>query len=302
MSRMMENVATINSFIRTLMGMVVCGVLAVAGWFGYQTYNAGDIAQADLKQAQADLSTATEKLGQVEKQLSEKNVALTKSLAEIREKNDQIDRQQVQIVDLEDTVDEQQEVIEKQKIAMRLLKQDERLALISVLDQSEEDGQLYTTIRWVEIDDQGNPIDEPRNFRLKGDIVKIDAWVVKFDDQYIEDADLLRGTSICLFRRVHGEFPQPDEVYTLDKIGTLPNAYRRGDVSDFERKIWDDFWIIANDTEKAEELGIRAAHGEVVYNKVQPGKKYKLTLRASGGLTMKPVAKDDVDRTTEPAA
>lgn len=73
-------------------------------------------------------------------------------------------------------------------------------------------------------------------------------------------------------------------------------------MSDFEREIWGDFWTIANDAERAEELGIRAAHGEVVYNKVQPGKRYKLELRSSGGLSMNPMADDEPDPTTQPPA
>jgi hypothetical protein len=193
-------------------------------------------------------------------------------------------------------------LIERQAIAMRLLKKDQRKAIITVLKQVGEGEEMVTTIRWVELGENDQPIDE-RTFDLKGDIVKVDAWVVKFDDQYIEEADLIRGTSICLFRRIHGEFAQREEVHVLDEVGSLPSVYRRGErVSDFEREIWDDFWEIANDPERAEELGIRAAHGEVVYNKVQPGKKYKLELRASGGLSMKPLGPDEPDPTAKPAA
>ena len=53
-------------------------------------------------------------------------------------------------------------------------------------------------------------------------------------------------------------------------------------MSDFEKKIWDDFWNIANDPPKAEALGIRAIHGDAVFIQVRKGKTYTITIRASG--------------------
>jgi hypothetical protein len=59
-------------------------------------------------------------------------------------------------------------------------------------------------------------------------------------------------------------------------------------MSDFEKKIWDEFWTIANDEAKANEMGIRAAHGEAPSMKLQKGKSYKVLLRASDGLSITP--------------
>ena len=53
---------------------------------------------------------------------------------------------------------------------------------------------------------------------------------------------------------------------------------------EFESEIWSNFWELANDPAKAKELGIRAIHGEAPSMRLQKGKIYKLTLRASGGL------------------
>ena len=295
MSGFMDNVSTVNSVVRTMLALVLVGGAGIGGLFAYRTYNEGDQAKNRLEKAEKDLAN-------VEAELKSKSEQLDDKLEELATKNRLIDEQKEEIVDLNDTIDEKNVVIEKQATAMRLLKKDQRKAIISVLKQVGEGEDMVTTIRWVELGEDNHPIDE-RTFDLKGDIVKIDAWVVKFDDQYIEEADLIRGTSICLFRRIHGEFAQRDEVHELDKVGSLPSVYRRGEqVSDFEREIWDDFWVIANDPDKAEELGIRAAHGEVVYNKVKPGKKYKLELRASGGLSMKPLEPDEPDPTAKPAA
>jgi hypothetical protein len=81
-------------------------------------------------------------------------------------------------------------------------------------------------------------------------------------------------------------------------VGSAPRAYARGgQVSNFERKIWDDFWVIANDPSRAEALGIRAAHGQAVSMKVQEGKSYRVELRASDGLSIVP---DDALREAAP--
>ena len=295
MPGLMDNLATLNSMVRTILALVVVGGVGAGGLVAYRTYNEGDIAKNQLEETQKQLAD-------VEAELQDKSDQLDIKLRELTAKNERIAQQDSEIQTLNETIDEKNEVIEKQATAMRLLKKDQRKAIVTVLDQKGAGDDMVTTIRWVELNEENQPIDD-RTFDLQGDIVKVDAWVVKFDDKYIEDADLIRGTSICLFRRIHGEFAQPDEVHALDQVGQLPSAYRRGErVSDFEREIWDQFWQIANDPEKAEELGIRAAHGEVVYNKVQPGKKYKLELRASGGLSMKPLGANEPDPTAKPAA
>ena len=94
--------------------------------------------------------------------------------------------------------------------------------------------------------------------------------MVKFDDKYVEQADIDRSTSLVLFRRIFGEAQKPMDGYPLDNIGARPKAYGQGEeLSPFEEKIWTDFWGIANDEKKARELGIRAAHGEAPSIKVK---------------------------------
>ena len=87
-----------------------------------------------------------------------------------------------------------------------------------------------------------------------------------------------------LFKRLFGNDQKPDDGYPLDEHGAAPKAYARGGkMSDFERAIFDDFWSIANDKDKAAEKGIKANYGNADYIKVQPGKTYKVELRASSG-------------------
>jgi hypothetical protein len=273
MPGMMESVSTVNSFLRTLIALVVLGAAGVAGYFGYTTYNAAEIEArkhaAELEKTQVALTDARKELESAQ--------------ADIVAKAEQIRQQDQKITKLN-------EDIEKLQASLRLLKIDHRVARLTAVEQSEgDDGQQYTLIEFVELNDEGEPIGTPRQFKIRGDMVYIDNWIVKFDDKYVEQADLERGTSLVLFRRIFGEMQQPIEGFPLDEVGSAPLAYARGGrMSPFEETIWNDFWTIANDTARAEEMGIRAAHGQAVSMKVQPGKSYKVELRASDGLSIVP--------------
>lgn len=274
MARMIETVATINSTIRTALALLLVGSIGAGGWYVYSLSQGQD---SQLEEIQADLADAQRKLHEQEEQLEIKNGQLAEK--------DQV------IAEKDKTIAEKDVAIDRLEIAMRLLKVDHRLARMTVISQEtdEESGELFSTIRFVELNDQGDEIDQPRVFKIKGDIVYVDYWVVKFEDEYVEQADLLRSTSLCLFRRIFSEKQQPDKGFVLDQVGSRPTAYARGGkLTDFEKTIWDQFWNIANDPSKAKELGIRAAHGEAVSTRLQPGKQYRLDLRASGGLSIKP--------------
>ena len=141
----------------------------------------------------------------------------------------------------------------------------------------------------TELNDEGRPVDGPRQFEIVGDVIYLDNWIVKFDDKYVEEAEIDRSTSLVLFRRLFGEHQEPKDGFPLDRGQGPPRAYTHGGVvSEFERKIWGDFWTIANDETKARELGIRAAHGQAVSIKTQKGKSYRILLRASDGLSIVP--------------
>ena len=123
-----------------------------------------------------------------------------------------------------------------------------------------------------------------------GDMVYVDYLTVNFQDKYIEQSDLDRSTSLALFQRVFGEHQEPVKGFQLDAVGTRPTAYARGkEMSEFETKIWNDFWLIANDRQRAKELGIDAIQGKAVAIRVQPGKTYEIDLRATGEMAIRPV-------------
>ena len=254
-----NTVSALNGMLRSIFGLATLAVISVGGWLGYEKLNQSE-----------RLGEVREKLTHVTQQLEEERLAsqgLRVELAESLEK------------------------IEKLDTALHLLKVDHRLAEINVLRQTPdpETGRMITDIEFVEISEQGHRIGRPKQFTLEGDKVYVDYWVVKFDDSYVEQSELNRATSICLFRGIHGEFQSPAEAYRLDTVGSRPAAYERGTpMSEFEKAIWNDFWDIANDPERAREKGIRAAHGEEPYTQVRAGMTYRLELRASGGLSITP--------------
>jgi hypothetical protein len=268
MAGVMESLSTINSFLRTLVALVVVGGAGAVGWYGYTTYNAKEFEAA--KKAQA-LAQAEQSLADAKQRLDQAEANVARQAEELRAKDGEIAKLAANVKKLE--------------TALYYLKVDHRVARFTAVDQSKDDvtGEIATLIEFVELNDEGQPIDTPRQFRIQGDTVYIDGWVVQFDDKYVEQADLERGTSLLLFKRIFGSGQKPDDGFPLDAVGSAPQKYARGGkMSDFEKKIWDDFWNIANDPAKATALGIKASHGVAPYMKVHKGTTYKIQLRASG--------------------
>jgi hypothetical protein len=278
----MENISTINSFIRTVLATIVIGVAGVAGWFGYSTYNKNEIA---ARKSATELAKANEQL-----ELTKKDVEA--KAAEIAQKTQLLQEKEVQIAALSKDV-------ERLETSLALVKVDHRLAKLTVTDQGidQSSGQPFSLVEFVELNDDGNPLDTPREFRVRGDLVYIDNWIVKFEDKYVESADIERGTSLILFHRIFGDKQQPADGFPLDEQGTRPKAYASGGkMTDLEKKIWGDFWNIANDEKMAHELGIRAAHGGAVSMKVQKGKTYRVIMRSTGDLSIVPEEKAPTER------
>jgi len=279
MARMMDSLATINSFLRTMLAIVVVGGLATGTWFAYSYLNSDERTKDArlLVKAQKDLDETKEQLNRVKSELDSKAVELEKKVQEVAAL--QIDLQ------------EKEEQIQKLDTSLRLLKVTQRVARLSVIDQGPDSdtGEIYSQVEFVELDEGGTAIGKPKRFRIKGDVVYIDTWIVKFEDRYIEQADIQRSTSLVLFRRLFGQFQTPEMGETLDEVNERPQIYATGGVeTPFEKRIWKDFWTISNDPKMANELGIRAAHGDAPSQKLKKGMVYKILLRASDGLSISP--------------
>ncbi|MHC5110030.1 MAG: hypothetical protein ACYTHJ_09140 [Planctomycetota bacterium] len=278
MAGIIEAVKTLNSVARTILTATVLGAIGLIGWTGYRAQHAESLM---LEQKQLELEAFQIQVSALTEQLEDRQAAL--------------DRQSREILALRDMILERDADIEKLDAAIRLLMVDNRKARLTVIDKSREGNaeSVQTVFEFVELTEAGDPLAPPRRFEVEGDIVFVDSWVVKFDDEYIRQADLHRGTSLVLFRRIFGEYQAPRHGFVLDEVGDRPLAYGLGDMSEFEKTIWSDFWSIANDPDRAEQLGIRAAHGEAPSIRLLEGKTYLLQLRASDGLSI--VVEPDAD-------
>ncbi len=269
-----ESLATINSLFRTGLAVLAVGLVGAGGYYGYRSFNKADL------------------------EIEAKEKELAKIRNELVAQQDLV-KQQKALLAAKDVE------IERLDTSLRLLKVNHRVGWLTVLDQETDPDtqQLYTTGQFVEVNDKGELLGEPRMFRIQGDIVYIDAWVVKFEDKYVEHAAIDRSTSLVLFRRVFSKKLAPDDGVLLEAVGRRPDAYDSGKkMSDLEKQIWDDFWAIANDEKKAAELGIKANHGEAISIQVKKGKSYRLQLRASDGLSIVPDAGPPPPAVSKPAA
>lgn len=251
-------VEAIKTFNTTVRTIIAGGVFGILGYGGFFGYS-------EYTKHQRALATAQSQVAQL-------NV-------ELKEKTDQLERLET---------------------SMKLLKTDQRLARLEVLavKRDEAGKAIESQLQFVELSPSGDRISAPKRVTLPGDVVYVDNWVIKFDDRFIEKADIARGTSLCLFRRIFSEQQKPTEGFSLDEVGMRPQVYGRGgQMSSFERQLWTDFWQFANDPTKASKMGIRAANGEAVSIQIREGKSYAIELRTSGGLSIKPI-----DATVEPAS
>jgi hypothetical protein len=300
MARLTESISAINSAVRTLLAVVVVGAVGAGGWYGYSQYNANEI---EAQRSAEALAAAQDELKQAQSRLQQANTDLQRANTEILKKEAVIQEKEEEIGELNETVEEQKHEIERLDTAMRLLKIDHRVARLAVLDQIQdpETKEVTTVVQFQELNGEGEPVEDPKLFRIKGDMVYIDSWIVKFDDKYVEQADIDRATSLVLFRRLFGEFQEPQDGFALDQVGARPRVYGRGGkISEFEKRIWDDFWTVANDDGMQDDLGIRAAHGDAPSIKVRKGKVYRVELRASDGLSITPAG--DLPLEQKPAA
>jgi hypothetical protein len=273
MGRIHETVRTVNSAFRTLLfGLLLAGV-GFGGWKAYSLYYQ---PQKELAAKQRDLDAVSSKLKQASLDLVASKKQVDALVADIELKN---------------------EAIAKLETANGLLKLRHRIAQLRVIDQQDdaETGRPRTEIEFFEVNEEGAPINDRRQkFVIDGDRVYVECLLAKFDDKYIEANDLDRRTAICLFQRIFGEHQEPQDGFEIDQVGSAPTSYARGgEMSEFEKRIWQDFWTLANDPAKAAELGIRAAHADAPSIRVTKGGLYELELRTTGDFTFRRLSEPD---------
>jgi len=169
------------------------------------------------------------------------------------------------------------------KQAITNLTQEEQIGYAKVIDQQIKDGQLFTTVRFVETarDDKLKKILE-KDYTIEGDVIHFDALIVKFGDKMVMDG---RARALYLWRRVYGEKMTPENGFAIEDPGKEPQRYN--DLLQAlpvrEKNVfWSGIWSLANDPEKLKEYDIRAIYGNVVYSRLTKGLIYVFKISSVG--------------------
>jgi hypothetical protein len=249
---------------RAVLIVLMFAMTGVAGWFTYnQSQHVRDAVE--LESARAEIDKLSGALTATKDQLAKTEADLEASEREVQELT----------------------------VRLALLKIDHRVARIEVVGQepsADDPDRVVTTIRFLEFDRTGEQTGPEQLIEIEGTRLYLETLVIKFDDQYVEAGEFLRGTSLCLFNRVFSERVAPKDGVEIDQPGTHPTPYLEGDseMELYHAELWDKFWEYANNPEAAATKGVRAIHGEAPFMEVRPGKSYRVELRSSGGLSIQP--------------
>lgn len=166
------------------------------------------------------------------------------------------------------------------------LEADSRAAQILVTGVlfDEKSNKTFTTIKFLEFDSRGKPM-EPRYFTFSGNIIQFQALVIRFDDMKVKLADRLRGKSAYLLMNAFMLDKERTQVFEITKVNEVPPGYQVDkEESEFEKKLWREFWRFALDQAAAKKMGIRNAQIEAPGTVFIPGTLYTIKIEHDGGL------------------
>ncbi len=172
---------------------------------------------------------------------------------------------------------------EKLKKAITTLTHEDQIGFAKVVKQEERDGQLFTTVKFVETA-RGDILTTvlEKEYEIEGDVVHFDTLIVTFSDQAVMDG---KARSLYLWRRVYGENMNPFEGYAIETPGTHPERYAgllRELKTPEQQVFWEAIWDLANDPEALWQHGIKAIYGNAVYKRLRPGLIYVFKIGADG--------------------
>ncbi|MFC1646301.1 hypothetical protein ACFL2Y_03880 [Candidatus Omnitrophota bacterium] len=166
------------------------------------------------------------------------------------------------------------------------LEADSRIAEVLVTDvrYDENSRKNKTTIKFLEYDSEGNPL-QPKYFTFLGNVIQFQSLVIRFDDLYIRNRDMLRGKSAYLFWKVFMLDGPNTLEYEITKMNKVPLGYKVSDASNpLEEKLWGRFWSYALDPESAKKMGIKNAQIEAPGSVFIPGTLYTIKIEHDGGM------------------
>ena len=169
------------------------------------------------------------------------------------------------------------------KQAITNLTDEDQIGYAKVLGQDEKDGELLTTIKFVETarDDKLTRILE-KEYTIPGDVIHFDALIVKFGDKMVMDG---KGRALYLWRRIYGDKMAPEEGFDIEEPGVEPQRYADLLAAlpiEHRELFWSSIWDLANDPEMLKDHDIDAIYGNVVYSKLEEGLIYVFKISPTG--------------------
>lgn len=172
------------------------------------------------------------------------------------------------------------------KQVIERLSAESRIAEVLVTQSrfNEETKKIETTIKFLEYDASGKPL-EPRYFTFQGNLIQFQSLVIRFQDKLVRAGDLIRGKSAYLFLKAFVLDGEKTQVFDLSETNEIPAGYKVSAVhSEYEKKIWEEFWNYALDPKARERMGIKNAQIEAPGSMFLPGTIYTLKIEHDGGL------------------
>jgi hypothetical protein len=171
------------------------------------------------------------------------------------------------------------------KIIERLQAETRRAdVLVTKSEFDEATKKIKTTIKFLEYDAQGKPL-EPKYFTFAGNIIQFQSLVIRFSNKMVEVGDRLRGKSAALFMKAFVLDGANTQEFEITKAHEVPGGYQVSDkANEFEFKLWKEFWNYAMDPKRREFAGIKNAQIEAPGSMFLPGTIYTLKIEHDGGL------------------
>ena len=156
--------------------------------------------------------------------------------------------------------------------------------LVTKSEFDEATKKIKTTIKFLEYDAQGKPL-EPKYFTFQGNVIQFQSLVIRFNDKLVEAGDRLRGKSAAFFMKAFVLDGSDTQMFDITKTDEVPGGYRVFETAnEFEIKLWQEFWNYALDPKKREHAGVKNAQIEAAGSMFLPGTIYTLVIEHDGGL------------------
>ncbi|MBN3040626.1 MAG: hypothetical protein JW867_05820 [Candidatus Omnitrophica bacterium] len=156
--------------------------------------------------------------------------------------------------------------------------------LVTNVKYDEQSKKTFTTIKFLEFGLKGKPL-EPRYFTFPGNIIQFQSLVIRFDDEYVKTKHPLKEKSIYLFWKVFMLDGPNTLEYDITKVNEIPSGYKIESMDNYyQKKLWQEFWKYAIDSQAAQGKGIKNAQIEAPGTMFAPGTLYTVKIEHDGGL------------------